>query len=284
MASRYLGRTAALATKHGKERLIARPLWAAVGLEVVVPESIDTDQLGTFSGEVERSGSPLDTALRKARLGMAALGLPLGLASEGSFGPHPYAPFVALNHELLLFVDDEAGFQVAERLVTEQTNYSHTDAASVEELAAFLSRARFPSHALIVRPKSGFMPGSLFKGIQSAEALAAAVQQCARLSADGLAHVETDMRAHLNPTRRRAIRTLVVRLARRLQQCCPSCHTPGWGVVDLERGLPCEWCGCRTDLVKAEILGCPRCEHRTSRPRSEGPDRAPAQYCPVCNP
>ena len=256
----------------------------AAGLHVIVPDGVDTDQLGTFSGEIERVGNQLDTALSKARLGMTALGLPLGLASEGSFGPHPHVPFIPVNYELLLFVDDEAGIQISERMVTEKTNYSHTDVASAEELVTFLVRAGFPSHALIVRPNSGFVPGFLFKGIHAPEALARAVQACARVSADGRAHVETDMRAHVNPTRRYVIRTLAVRLARRIAASCPACSSPGWGVVDLERGLPCEWCGSRTDLVKAEVLGCTRCHHRDSRPRSDGTERAPAKYCPVCNP
>lgn len=279
----YSGRQAALGTKHKKEILIARPLRAGIGLEVVVPEGLDTDQLGTFSGEVERDGSPRDTALRKARLGMASLGLPLGLASEGSFGPHPYLPFVPVNHELLLFVDDETGFQITEQMITEKTNYSHTAVAPAEELSSFLNRAGFPSHALIVRPNSGLMPGLLFKGIATHEALTEAIGQSARASADGKAHVETDMRAHLNPTRRRVIRQVAFRLARRLAACCPACNTPGWGVVDVERGLPCEWCGAKTELVKAEIFGCARCDYRTSHPR-KGPERAPAMYCPVCNP
>jgi len=52
---------------HGKERVFARPLRVALGLELVVPEGLDTDRLGTFSGEVERVGSPWEVAIRKAR-------------------------------------------------------------------------------------------------------------------------------------------------------------------------------------------------------------------------
>jgi hypothetical protein len=78
---RYRDRRAVLATMHGKERAIGRPLRAGLGLEIVVPAALDTDRLGTFSGEVERVGSPWDVAIRKARFGMAATGLPFGIAN-----------------------------------------------------------------------------------------------------------------------------------------------------------------------------------------------------------
>jgi len=41
---------AVFTTKHGKERVIARPLQAALGLTVTVADTIDTDLLGTFTG------------------------------------------------------------------------------------------------------------------------------------------------------------------------------------------------------------------------------------------
>lgn len=81
-------RQASLATKHSKERAIARPLRFALGLDIAATPDLDTDLLGTFSGEVPRVGTALEVCKRKARLGMAGTGLPFGLASEGSFGPH----------------------------------------------------------------------------------------------------------------------------------------------------------------------------------------------------
>jgi len=78
---------------HGKERAIARPIFHHLGLALKPAMNLDTDQLGTFSGEIPRRGALLEVALRKARLGMRAPGLPLGLAGEGTFGPHPAVPF-----------------------------------------------------------------------------------------------------------------------------------------------------------------------------------------------
>lgn len=280
----YHGRAAALATKHHKEQVIGPVLQTTVGLTVFVPDDLDTDCLGTFSGEVERRGTPNEVALRKARLGMAATGLALGLASEGSFGPHPQIPFVAVDHELLAFVDDEIGIEVVEQILSPQTNFAHQAAKTVEDLTEFLTRVDFPSHALIVRPHSGWQPGLLFKGITTVDELRVAVQRCADASGDRLAHVETDMRAHCNPTRQQVLRELALRLGRRLAARCPQCGAPGWGMVDVVRGLPCEWCGGETDLVLREIQGCARCHHRESAPRSDGRHVAAPDYCTWCNP
>ncbi len=281
----YRDREVVLSTKHGKERAIGPPLRARLGVHLRVPTDVDTDRLGTFTGEVARVGTPLQVAVRKARLGMAATGLPLGLANEGSFGPHPGMPFVPADHELLLFVDDELGIQVAVETLSAETNFAHADAATVGALGAdFLRQARFPSHGLIVRPNAGPEYAPLIKGITTAPALLDAVERCARASSDGLAHLETDMRAHMNPMRQAVLRALAKRMAQQLATRCPACATPGWGAVGVVRGLPCEVCGGETALVREEIHGCPRCEHRSRLPRGDGRRHADPGHCPWCNP
>lgn len=57
----YRDRQVSLATMHGKERAIALPFSRALGLRVVLPSGLDTDALGTFSGEVKRNGIALKT-------------------------------------------------------------------------------------------------------------------------------------------------------------------------------------------------------------------------------
>ena len=233
-----------MSTRHGKEQSIAPPLAAHLGMRVRVPADLDTDRLGTFTGEVARVGTPLEVARRKARLGMTATGLPLGLANEGSFGPHPSLPFIPADHELLLFVDDERGIEVAEETLSVDTNFANTTVAAAAELEAeFLQRARFPSHGLIARPQAGSEGAPLIKGITTPAALRDAVARCAQASSDGMAHLETDMRAHMNPTRQAVLRGLAEQLAHRLATRCAACGTPGWGVVGVVRGLPCEQCG-----------------------------------------
>ncbi|MCL4520892.1 MAG: hypothetical protein M1415_04795 [Firmicutes bacterium] len=280
----YEGRTVVLATKHQKDRVLGPPLRAAVGLKMRVPDGLDTDLLGTFSGEVERHGTPREVALRKAHLGMDATGEDLGLASEGSFGPHPQWLVVPANHELLAFIDATRNIEVIQQTISLQTNWAQAAARTIDDLKDFLAKVQFPSHGLIVRPHSGLQPERLFKGITDLTVLQGVVLQCALASEDGLAHVESDMRAHMNPTRQKVLQEVAMNLGRRLATLCPKCRTPGWGLVDVVKGLPCEWCGEPTDLVFEEIQGCPLCDYQEHYPRSDSLRLAPAARCSWCNP
>lgn len=281
----YAGRRAALATKHAKDRAIAPALARTPGLAVVVPDRLDTDLLGTFSGEIERPAPPRETALLKARLGVKASGLPRALASEGAFGPHPQAFLVPAGLELLAFVDAELGIELTETRLSRHTNFAHTTTAALDtETDRFLASSGFPYHAIVARPNAGEPNGTLAKGLRSRDELAGAIKRAARASSDGLARLETDMRAHLNPTRMRQIALLARRLAARLTKLCPACDAPGYGAVETERGLPCSACATPTDWIAIEIDGCARCRHRSERPRSDGLTAADPMHCPYCNP
>lgn len=274
----WTGEVAAIATKHGKQRQFGPPLDRLLGLELVVA-AVDTDQLGTFSGEVPRTGSPLDTARRKARWAIDHTGARIGLASEGSFGPHPDVPFVAIGAELALCLDAHEGLEIVERVVSTDTNYQHLQVGDLPIPPMFLESVGFPSHALVVSPPGELTP--MFKGLVDLDDVEHAVACCVDRS--GSALIQTDMRAHLNPTRQRALAEVADRLARRLATLCPVCAAPGWGIVAVETGLPCEWCAQPTPLVAYDMFGCARagCEARTREPRV---DLAPAGECPTCNP
>lgn len=276
----WRGQAVSLATQHHKENALSRP-FAALGMRVVVPR-IDTDQLGTFTGEVPREGSPTEVVRRKCLLGIEALGTRLGLASEGSFGPHPEIPFAPGATELLLFRDEELGLELVESLTTMETNFRHEVVRPDDDPGRFLRRVQFPSHALIVRPNEA--PSPIYKGITDGQELRIAIERCAALSPDGRARMETDMRAHLNPTRMRVIRRLAFRLARRLATPCPSCGKPGFGMIDIVAGLPCAACGLPTQLVASEVWGCASCSHREVHPRIDGLRLADPGSCPSCNP
>lgn len=277
------GLHAAIATKHGKERVLAAPLTARTGLHLAVAPGLDTDVLGTFTGETERPGSPLQTAVAKARLGMRAAGLPRAVASEGSFGPHPHAPLVAGGMELVVYVDDELGIEVAEAALSRRTTLGHTATARLDGAAgSFLERVRFPSHAVIVRPNAG--EGAIVKGLRDAGALAAAITRAARESEDGLARIESDLRADRNPTRMAEIALVARRLADRLATPCPACGTPGYGVAATSPGLPCRDCGAPTPWIAYEVDGCARCGHTCERPRRDGLRAVEPAHCPACNP
>lgn len=260
---------------------------------------MDTDRLGTFTGEVERVGTPIETAIKKARLGMRGVGAKLGLANEGSFGPHPYIPFIPGCHEVIVFIDDELGIEIAESIVSAETNYAHIDAHSSDDISDFLQRAKFPAHGLIVRPNktdqsllskakqilTGSSDGAaIYKEIQDKDTLLAAILSSQKLSEDGLAHIETDMRAHMNPTRLRVLRALGIKLARRLRSTCPECECPGFGLTGSEGALRCEECGYPSEAPAIEIHSCPKCQFQQKCARRDGITHVEAMYCSRCNP
>jgi hypothetical protein len=273
----YAGRTAALATQHGKDAIVAPPL-AAVGLSVRTVVA-DTDRLGTFTRDIPRSLPPLGTAIAKARLAIAD-GTPLGLASEGSFGSHPGVPWATLDRELVVLVDDELDlFVVGSASSADVVIVSATvDVGTVDQV---LERADLPRHALVVLPNEG-LPRPIRKGLTEPDEVRRAVREAAAVSPDGLALVETDLRAHVCPSRRIVIAAAADDLARRLARSCPACGTPGWGPSGVVLGLLCDWCGGDVPVPRAETDACVACDHTRLRPVVEPAVRADAALSPRC--
>ena len=270
-----------LATKHEKLPLVAPPLEREIGMRVEAV-AVDTDVLGTFTGDVPRPGPPLDTAVAKARLGLAATGATLGLASEGSVGPDPALPLVQSDHEIVVLVDDEAGLVIWERAESWDVVARSLSVEPGRDLDPFLAASGFPEHRLIVRPSAG--PRTpVHKGIASLEELRAAVAACAAVATDGRARVENDLRAHACPSRRVVIAAAAARLATRVARRCPACGAPGWGQVELLLGIPCSACGTEVAQPRAEVDGCVACDHRTTRPVPRSAAEADPSECPFCN-
>ena len=278
----YAGRTAVLSTKHDKLSLIGPPFERAVGLRVEAI-AVDTDALGTFAGDIPRLGAPLDTAVAKARLGMRAAGQKLGIASEGSIGPHPAAPFAVADRELVVLVDDDADIVLWETHSSWDIVTATATVRPGENLEPFITKSGFPAHQLIVRPNSGPVY-PIHKGVRILGDLTTAISECASVATDGFARVETDLRAHACPSRRAIIADAAQRLARRIAARCPACGAPGWGRVDVLLGVPCAWCGAEVARPRAEIDGCPACEHREARPVIPPETYADPGECPACNP
>lgn len=119
----FAGRRLLIATKHEKEKVIAPILERELGVTCFVSEKFDTDTLGTFTGEVARHDDPLTTARKKCQMAMVLNECDLAVASEGSFGPHPYLFFVPANEELLLFLDKKNNLEITVRELTTDTNF-----------------------------------------------------------------------------------------------------------------------------------------------------------------
>lgn len=265
----------ALGTLHGKEKVIS-PALSASGVHVLcIP--IDTDRFGTFTAEVPRVGTMVEAARAKARAAIAASGLPVGMASEGAYGPHPVLPYLPVGQELLLWHDARTGQEIVEMMTDDRAVFDQAMVPDAAGLGAFLARCGFPDVAVCVAEASGKPP--IAKGLRDRAALDAVLAP--RFAAGAGAFVMTDMRAHMNPRRMQVIGQLAHRFAARLATPCPACAAPGFGRLRGETGLPCDACGCPTALIEKDISGCTACGYETETLRA---GRADPAHCPLCNP
>lgn len=276
----YLGARMALATKHDKGRLFAGPLADYVGAEVI-EVAFDTDVFGTFAGDIARTLTAQEAAVAKAKEGAVLSGLPLGLGSEGTFGPNPWLPFIASDVEHVALVDLERGLVLVESASSLQPRNVSTVAAPGDPLDDFLRRADFPRHALVVMPDD--RTTWICKGLVDHAELQGAIRAAAQRSANGRAVIQSDLRAHCSPSRQAVISQAVEKLARRIASLCPACSAPGWAIVERRPGLVCKACGStETTAVRADVYGCAGCDHQDVVARPE-PFADPGT-CLQCNP
>lgn len=280
----YQGARIAFATMHQKERALAPLFKSYCKAELFVPAHLDTDAFGTFSGDIPRRGTMGEVALAKARLGMKQTGLPYGLASEGSFGPHPLFPIGKAGLELLAFVDDVRGITIFESFIDDSPCFEHCEVSSLDEAEPFLERVRFPQTALMVSPHARAQGSELFKAIWTKSELIGAFERSILLSETGSVIIRTDMRAHCNPRRMEAIAKAGQKLVQKLTSICDACGSPGFGVTKPAPGLPCQWCSEPTSLPSGRILACVHCAHVQYEPRTDGLSTAEPRYCYSCNP
>ena len=254
--SRYNNTVAVMPTMHEKGKLVKDHFMNF--LQIKVEEvHVDTDSLGTFSGEIERVGTRLDTAIQKARLGIQATGNPYAIASEGSIGPDPLLVFINANIETMVFVDEELGIQVHETFKSNEITAFATTTLN-KDLGVLLQKADFPNHAVIVKPQKGV---GAHKGIRDLRSLEKAIRESQDQSADGEAIIESDLRAMCSPSRQKNITATALKLVHRLSSICPECEIPGWGLKSYVRGVECSECGQFSDeAIKQEVMGCVKCE------------------------
>lgn len=197
----FAGRKLVIATMHRKEEILGPLLEKELGVEVYVPEGLNTDDFGTFSGEVERQTSPLTTARTKASTALQQTGYDLAIASEGSFGPHPIIGFVPADEEWLLLLDLKNNLEIVVREISTHTNFKSRYCHTPEEVTAFAREAGFPEHGLILR-KNESDTSLIYKGIQNEEKLIQIANDL--LHQYQSLYVETDMRSMMNPHAQRS--------------------------------------------------------------------------------
>lgn len=277
----YKNRQVALLTQHGKEEVLAPTLQESLGCIVTKVEGYDTDLLGTFSRDIPRAGSQIEAARKKARKGMELSGLKLGLASEGSFGPDPFTGMFSWNVEILVWIDQENDLEII-AMSQGKTNMAHTSVLTWEQVESFADKARFPEHYLMIRPESED-DQRIRKGICKWDDLREAFIWAQEQSRNGSVFIETDMRAHANPTRMNMISRAADELAAKLSSVCPVCKAPGYWVVERISGLKCHRCGQPTHEMRAEVYGCCKCSYKTTIERTDKMYADPG-HCDSCNP
>ncbi len=271
-----------VATKHKKE-IVFSSIFSQLGLSFIPSPEIDTDILGTFTGEVERKYSPLETAGHKAKLLAAQLNhVDYIIANEGSFGPHPYIPFVTSDSEVIVLYDTKKENYFYIHDISTETNFAEKEIASFDQPHQFLEQVKFPSHALIVSATSNDGVQHFEKAIQDITVLKESINRLFALSKNGLVKVQTDMRAHLNPTRMNFIKKCALKFLDELKKTCPKCNYPQFNITQTMRGLPCYNCNAPTQSIKTYIYRCKNCNY-TLQKENEKEFEAP-MYCEICNP
>lgn len=270
-----------IATKHSKENVIAPILERELGVTCFVDPAFDTDVLGTFTGEVERELDPVSTAREKCLRAMQANNCDLGIASEGSFGPHPSMVFVNADDEILIFIDTKNQIEIVVREVSVDTNFNEREIATKAELLDFAKQAAFPEHALILR-KSKNSNTDIHKGIQDISILENTFTELRQKYS--VVYAETDMRAMHNPKRMAVIGIATEKLVQKIKSVCPSCSSPGFGVTSVKRGLLCSVCYSPTHSVLCAIYTCVQCGFTKEEMYPNYKMMEDPMYCDSCNP
>jgi len=275
--------TIVFATNHGKARA-ASELFTRVLNTTIKELIIDSDRLGTFSGEVERAGSMLDALRGKIKLAREVTQERFVLVSEGSFGQAGGLAFVAQGTEMLMLHDSVTGVEVVEQYISWDTNYATATLKTVDDLRCFLPRIDFGLHALVLYPEGISPITQVRKGITTLQEAEEAFATSIAASPVNSVLAISDMRAHVKPTRMKAIQACCELLVQRLATACPKCASGGFGLVATEPGLPCAACGAPTERAKAERHACVVCGANIKKPRSDGRTTADAGECQWCNP
>ena len=277
----FQGRKLLIATMHGKEKVLAPIFEKKLKVHCELAVGFDTDQFGTFSGEIERTEDPVQTARIKCKTASENFGYDLVLSSEGSFGPHPGLIFIPADEEFLFLFDAQNQLEIIARNLSTSTNFSSRDIRTVTELMEFAKAVKFPEHGLIL--KAGHdQDKQVIKGIQDENQLLESFRSMMKRNC--MVTVDTDMRAFCNPTRMRVILETAELLVRKIESVCPQCGMPGYDVVKVQAGLPCSLCYSKTRSTLSYKYCCQSCNFREVVNYPHGKTHEDPMYCDYCNP
>jgi hypothetical protein len=263
-----------LSSKHQKEGLL-QPIFEPFGLHLLVNEGFDTDAYGTFCGAIPRTEGPKITVKEKCLAGMSFAGKRQGLASEGSFGPHPSIPFLTINEEWLVYIDLDRKLEIFGRSTTLEVCHARLGYHDAAELPTFLTNCSFGPQGLVFKDTEN--ANVLVKGIQDQTQLEQLMQQFPKWE------IETDLRAHMNPQRQKNIIAAAKDLTERMHRYCPQCDQPDFSVQKVSGNLLCEICLQKSNAYQYLEYSCLHCQHQLIEQRKDKNFEDP-QYCNHCNP
>jgi hypothetical protein len=275
-------RLVVIATMHRKELAIAPVLQTSLGVRVTVPQDFDSDLFGTFTRDIDRPANQIETAKLKAERALEIVDADLAIASEGSFFPHPMLG-IPYNREIVLLLDKKHDFTVCGEFLSADTNFRHQVISSYDQAYEFALKIGFPDHAIVLmQDAKTSAKEAIYKGIISENSLQESVDKLLKQSPQ--IHIETDMRSLYNPTRMNNIAKATEDLVRKLQQLCPNCNFVNFDVVERRKGLPCQLCGLPTQVTRAHIYRCDRCQFQKEVLFPDEVQFADPMYCSYCNP
>jgi hypothetical protein len=278
----FIGRNLTIVTKHEKEKAIGPVLNEGLGVNCTTSCGIDTDQLGTFSGEIERLLSPVDAARAKCNLALKVHGVDLIVANEGSFFPHPMVPFLTISEEVIFLVDKRNEFEFYTKRISNNLTAFSELVTNDAQVLSFLEKTDFPNHNVII---SGQLDGvfHVFKDFSDAKEV---LTKFNALLCDGSVDlkIETDLRAMNNPTRMLEIGEATRLFLQELLSQCPHCMRYGFVVTEVLNGLPCWACGLPTLSPKEKRKECKGCGHVDNEPFDAQKRWEEPQFCLNCNP
>jgi len=283
--SLFADRIVVIATMHKKEQVILPILERELAVKAIVPSDFDSDKFGTFTREIKRLGTQIEAAKIKAEQALNITGETLAIASEGTFSPHPFVPYLSCNREIVLLLDKKHEIEIIGEEFSTETNHNYQVVKTVEEAFEFAEKVGFPEHGLVVMfeetPKDS---NQIIKGITTQEKLEEAVSLFLKKSLNGKVHLETDMRALYNPTRMKNIAKATLNLVQKINSLCPKCDFPGFSITERKRGLPCGLCNMPTELTLATLYQCKKCDFQKEILFPDGIKQADPSQCMYCNP
>lgn len=277
----FFNKEIVIATMHKKEQVIAPILSNKFGIKSFVLNDLNTDELGTFSGEIERKNDVLTTLRNKCLKALNNSNYKIAIASEGSFGAHPFIPFITADDEFLMLYDRENDLEIIAREISTETNFNGKFIKDINELLEFANSVDFPSHGLIVKSDDKNFE-IIKKGIVNEQDLINSFNLSIKNYCK--AFVETDMRALYNPLRMKVIEKVTLSLVDKMKSTCPKCLTPGFDIVEFIDGLPCELCGLPTKSIKTLVYCCKKCSYKEQKINKQNKVVESAGFCDFCNP